>query len=324
MYVYIIIIIVFSLCFEQLIDGYSEYRFRISVTDCSSSNYNVPTVINNQFNWNMSHSEWFQDQEWYSLTHSRVLDNWSKRRISHGFCLSGAPITHDDDNQYGNGRISRRDHTFCMTPDNLKELDNILVLDNSKYFEVLYSSIERVNYLGFVDWITSFIAFLGFFPLLLINILIESIVSLSFVDIASVKASETKYWSMLWPGCNGIKYSNRQHYQNYHIILLLLLLVKSYPEQTNLTIHNMIISKIFFTSLVIGSICIAFLFLCLLSLKLSFPDQLTFASKGNIDQHHISTNVEDIEDIEDIEMPRFDRIGISNIDPDIDHDNDVI
>lgn len=84
-FAYVITIIVFTLTVYQIS---MPYNVKYRITDCSN-NYNVPSIINDQWNWNMSQSDWFRDQELYST------DNDDKS--SNGFCFKGAATTVDDD-----------------------------------------------------------------------------------------------------------------------------------------------------------------------------------------------------------------------------------
>lgn len=74
------------------------------------------------------------------------------------------------------------------------------------YFKVLYDAINYVNYLSFVDFVTGIVCLsgFGFFPILLFNIWIEAMIEIIVIYKIKYMASDTRYWSVLWPGCKGI------------------------------------------------------------------------------------------------------------------------
>jgi len=248
---FIITIIIFALSIEQ---NKIEYRFRFQVSECSG-NYDVPSIVNNQWNWNMTQSEWFSYQEWYSRTGRGDLDR-NRQKSSFGYCLTGAIITSDDDtvdDQNGGHSSIGHIHTFCMTTDKLDQLDNLFVTDNlypNGYFKELYDSIKYINYLSGVDAITATITFsgMGFLPMLLFNIWIETLIEIIFMDKTKKMALDTTYWSMLWPGCK----------------------IYSFPDIRNFTVFDYACSKFGLTSIFFAPTCFVIVFLILYGILLIF------------------------------------------------------
>jgi len=97
----------------------------------------------------------------------------------------------------------------CLDIDKLTQLDNLIV-DKSAYpkgyFNLLYNSIKYVNYLSFVDFVTSIIAAVCI-PILLLNIWIETFIEMISIDTTQKLSSDTLNWALLWPGCKGMKLS---------------------------------------------------------------------------------------------------------------------
>jgi len=176
----VITIIVLALSVEQYKIVYS---FSYCVSDCSS-NYKVPSIVNNQWGWNQSQSDWFRDQEWI---YAGSQDD--KTISTDAFCLMGTQK--------------------CLNLDKLTQLDNLIV-DKSAYpegyFNLLYNSIKYVNYLSFVDFVTSIIAGVCC-PILLLNIWIETFIEMISIDTTQKLSSDTLNWALLWPGCKGMKLS---------------------------------------------------------------------------------------------------------------------
>ena len=283
---YGITIIVFGLSTEQAFK--TNYTFNYQISDCSG-NYDVPDIVNHQWDWKMNQSQWYQNQE------LQYTNTQTKKRSTKGFCLSGAPKTVDDDNfkdEYGGFHDHKHVHTLCLDSDKLKQLDNLLVdksLYPNGYFNLLYTSIEYLQYLSNVDFITSLICLIaiGTLPILLFNIWIESLIEIIVMDSTQRVALDIRYWSMLWPGCKVISLPDDQNMKFFNLVCSKFGLNSIFSGY----IFYLIVYMFFYGILVLLGICYVMENVLIQRIKTFLWNRINDAPQIVVAQHYAFTKV---------------------------------